>query len=137
MGALATRRAKDIMEKHGLEPIELERYSCSNKIWGTKVKRLRLPDLISCKLGIRVEVRAKSKLAIKMSDSPDNAARRWNSGLRPEDLIALVHAYQDGGQQAIADSVELFSVSTLQRSERLSNLGTPKSASQGAERDRE
>ncbi len=137
MGALATRRAMEIMEEHGLQPIELERYSCSNKIWGTKVKRLRLPDLISCNLGTRVEVRAKSKLAIKMSDSPENPARRWNSGLRREDLIAFVNAYQVNGRQAVAESVELFSVDALQRSEGNTNLGPPKSASQGAERDRE
>jgi HEAT repeat protein len=126
------------MEQRGLQPIELERYSCSNKIWTTKVKRLRLPDLISCNTGQRVEVRAKSKLAIKMSDSPSNPTRRWNFGLRKEDLVAFVHAFEDGGKQAVADSVELFSVGELEAvARRGSVLGSPKSSSEGAERDRE
>lgn len=42
MGALGTRRVQELMVRAGLQPIELERYSRSNKIWATKVKRLRL-----------------------------------------------------------------------------------------------
>ena len=32
---------------------KLERYSRSNKIWSTKVKRLRLPDLLCVRTGLR------------------------------------------------------------------------------------
>src|SRR5258708_39260319 len=101
MGALGARRACDLMAHAGLQPIELGRYSRSNKIWATKVKRLRLPDLLCVRTGLRVEVRAKSKLTIKMSDAPTNPERRWNSGLEPEDLIAfvLVREAEDGGFQ--------------------------------------
>jgi hypothetical protein len=137
MGALASQRTKQIMELHGLQPIELERYSCSNKIWSTKVKRLRLPDLISANTGVRVEVRAKSKLAIKMSHSPENQTRHWDSSSRKEDLIAFACATFESGQCTIADAVELFAVDELRRCQADARLGPPKSASQGAERDLE
>jgi hypothetical protein len=138
MGAVGAQRVCQQMTAAGLQPIELERYSLSNKIWATKVKRLRLPDLLCVKTGLRVEVRAKSKLTIKMSDSPDNPDRRWNSGLGPNDIVAfiLVREDEDGTVRAPADA-ELFAVEDLIASERMSRLGPAKSASEGAERDRE
>jgi hypothetical protein len=75
------------MKNSGSFAGKLERYSRSNKIWATKVKRLRLPDLLCVRTGLRVEVRAKSKLAIKMSDAPANPDRRWNTGLAPRDML--------------------------------------------------
>jgi hypothetical protein len=138
MGALGARRVAELMSVAGLQPIELERYSCSNKIWQTKVKRLRLPDLLCVRTGLRVEVRAKSKLTIKMSDAPTNPDRRWNIGLEPEDMIAfvLIREAEDGTLQA-AQNAELFMVESLVATEDNSKLGPPKSASEGAERDRE
>jgi HEAT repeat protein len=138
MGALGARRVCGLMARAGLDPIELERYSRSNKIWTTKVKRLRLPDLLCIKTGLRVEVRAKSKLAIKMSDTPTKPDRRWNSGLGSGDMIAfvLIREAEDGTLNA-ADNAELFWVEDLLATEHLSRLGPPKSASEGAERDRE
>ncbi len=138
MGALGTRRVYALMEQAGLQPIELERYSRSNKIWSTKVKRLRLPDLLCVKTGLRVEVRAKSKLAIKMSDAETNPDRRWNTGLAADDMIAfvLINEKADEGLVA-ADNAELFWVDDLVTTERLSKLGPAKSASEGAEKDRE
>jgi hypothetical protein len=138
MGALGARRVSELMIAAGLQPIELEGYSCRNKIWATKVKRLRLPDLLCVRTGIRVEVRAKSKLTIKMSDAPANPDRRWNSGLAPEDMIAfvLVREAEDGALHA-AHNAELFMVESLMATEASSKLGPPKSASEGAERDRE
>ncbi len=55
MGALGARRVAELMKQAGLQPIELERYSRSNKIWQTKVKRLRIPDLLCVRTGLRVE----------------------------------------------------------------------------------
>lgn len=138
MGALGTRRVCEIMVQAGLQPIELERYSRSNKIWSTKVKRLRLPDLLCVHTGLRVEVRAKSKLTIKMSDAPTNPDRRWNTGLAPRDMIAfvLIREAEDGTLHA-AENAELFWVENLQATEAHSRLGPPKSATEGAERDRE
>ena len=138
MGALGARRVCELMAHAGLQPIELERYSCSNKIWSTKVKRLRLPDLLCVRTGLRVEVRAKSKLTIKMSDAPANADRRWNTGLAPRDMIAFVLIREaENGTLHAAGNAELFWVENLQETEDDSRLGPPKSASEGAERDRE
>jgi HEAT repeat protein len=138
MGASGVRRVAELMTQAELQPIELERYSRSNKIWQTKVKRLRLPDLLCVRTGLRVEVRAKSTLAIKMSDAPTNPDRRWNSGLFPGDMIAfvLIREAENGVLRAAANA-ELFWVEDLAATEAQSKLGPPKSASEGAERDRE
>jgi HEAT repeat protein len=126
------------MTAAGLTPIELERYSSSNKIWMTKVKRLRLPDLLCVASGLRVEVRAKSDLAIRMSDAPDNPQRRWFSGLNGQDLIAFVHCKEENSNFILAQQPELFWVRDLQVcSENQTRLGPAKSASEGSERDRE
>lgn len=138
MGALGTRRVSDLMARAGLQPIELERYSRSNKIWSTKVKRLRLPDLLCVRTGLRVEVRAKSKLTIKMSDASANPNRRWNTGLAPRDMIAFVLIREEAdGTLHPAQNAEFFWVESLEATEAQSKLGPPKSASEGAERDRE
>ena len=75
MGAKGVSQTIAQMEELGFRPIELERYCSSNKIWTTKVKRLRLPDLLCVKTGLRLEVRAKSDLKIRMSDAPNNPDR--------------------------------------------------------------
>lgn len=138
MGALGTRRVHELMTHAGLQPIELERYSRSNKIWGTKVKRLRLPDLLCVRTGLRVEVRAKSKFAIKMSDAENNPDRRWNTGLADRDMIAFVQIRElADGRMAAANHAELFWVEDLRTTEAQSRLGPAKSASEGAEKDRE
>src|SRR4051812_16162390 len=138
MGAVGARRVCELMAQAGFQPIELERYSRSNKIWSTKVKRLRLPDLLCVRTGLRVEVRAKSKLTIKMSDAPTNPERRWDSGLAARDMIAFVLIRGDeAGALQPAQNAELFWVRDLQATEGDSKLGPPKSASEGAERDRE
>jgi HEAT repeat protein len=138
MGASGVRRVAELMTQAGLQPIELERYSRSNKIWQTKVKRLRLPDLLCVRTGLRAEVRAKTALAIKMSDAPNNPERRWNSGLVAGDMIAfvLIREAENGVLQA-AENAELFWVEDLVGTETESKLGPPKSASEGAEQDRE
>ena len=52
MGAVGARQTMAQMRKAGFEPIELERYCTSNKIWSTKVKRLRLPDILCVRTGL-------------------------------------------------------------------------------------
>ncbi|WP_156041067.1 HEAT repeat domain-containing protein [Chondromyces apiculatus] len=134
MGATATRAAVAFLEGLGFAPIELERYSTSNKIWSTKVKRLRLADLLCVRTGLRVEIRAKSDLQIKMSDSPTNLERRWDSGLRDEDLIGLVSCY--GGAAVHVRAAPVFiAVRDLRATVHLAKVGQRKSASEGAERD--
>lgn len=136
MGALGVRRVATELKERGFNPIELERYSASNKIWATKVKRLRLPDLLCVRTGLRVEVRAKSDLKIRMSDAPNNPDRVWDAGLRDEDVVALIACTDGAAGLEPADGAVYFSVRVLRESANLSKLGAAKSASEGAERDR-
>src|SRR4051794_29148567 len=96
MGALGTRKAVQLLRHAGHTPIELERYCSSNKIWVTKIKRLRLPDLICTQCGQRFEIRGKSHLEIKMSDSPNVNDRRWDSGLRDDDRAVFITIHDEG-----------------------------------------
>lgn len=136
MGALGVHQTITQLEELGFQPIELERYCGSNKIWTTKVKRLRLPDLMCVKTGLRLEVRAKSDLKIRMSDAPNNPDRRWDAGLQDEDLAAFIAIIDTDKGPLPADEAVFFTIAELRRSEHASKLGAPKSASEGAERDR-
>src|SRR4051794_34568161 len=136
MGAAGARQTMHQLREAGFEPIELERYCTSNKIWSTKVKRLRLPDLLCIRTGTRIEVRAKSDLKIRMSDAPSNLDRRWNSGMRDDDLAAFIACFDDNGTPRPAAEGVFFNFGDLRKTEGSSALGPPKSASEGAERDR-
>lgn len=136
MGAAGSRAVAVHLQGLGHEIAELERYTTANKIWSRKVKRLRLPDLFCVKCGLRVEARAKSKLEIKLSDSPTVSGREWDANLRDGDLIGLVKCYVEDGEIRAASRAEFFSVGALREAVEHSTLGPPKSASEGAERDR-
>jgi hypothetical protein len=137
MGAVAVRSTLTVMFEAGFQPIELERCCTSNKIWSTKVKRLRLPDILCVRTDVRVEVRAKSDLKIRMSDAPDNPDRRWDVGLRDHDLVAFVACSSDEGHVTVLGPPVFFSTADLRAAVDSTKLGPPKSASEGAERDRE
>ncbi len=136
MGAAAAQRALATLRAIGFDAHELERYSTSNKIWQTKIKRLRLPDVFCIRTGARFEVRAKSKLELKMSDSPTVQGRQWDAGLRDEDIILFIQCTWKDGSPHPADRAEAFSVQALRATIETSKLGPPKSAGEGAERDR-
>jgi hypothetical protein len=136
MGAAGSRAVADYLSSRGHNMAELERYTTANKIWAMKVKRLRLPDLFCVRCGLRVEARAKSKLEIKLSDSPSVPGREWHANLRDEDLVGFVKCYLRGGEVEPGSRIELFTVGALRESVSHSHLGPPKSASEGAERDR-
>ena len=136
MGAVGVHRTMDRLRDRGFEPVELERYCGSNKIWTTKVKRLRLPDLLCVKTGMRVEVRSKTDLKIRMSDAPANPERVWDAGLRDDDIVALIRCFDTDSGPEPADDAVYFTVGALRASVDRSRLGPPKSASEGAERDR-
>ena len=121
------------LKETGFEPIELERYCTSNKIWTTKVKRLRLPDILCVKTGLRVEVRAKSDLQIRMSDAPGNPDRHWDVGMRDEDLAAFIACADDNGTPIPATKPVFFGYRDLRKSMSRSRLGDPKAASEGTE----
>ena len=136
MGARGVHHTMEHLSDAGFKPIELERYCGSNKIWATKVKRLRLPDLLCVRTGLRVEVRAKSDLKIRMSDAPANPDRVWDAGLRNNDLVAFVACRDTDEGPLPFDTPSFFTVEALRGSAASSKLGPPKSASEGAERDR-
>ena len=136
MGAIGVHQTTQRLRCLGFNPIELERYCGSNKIWTTKVKRLRLPDLLCVTTGMRVEVRAKTKLQIRMSDAPANPDRAWDAGMRDDDIVALITCFDTDHGPEPADDAVYFTVSSLRASVGRSKLGSPKSASEGAERDR-
>ena len=136
MGAAGVHNTIHQLQLRGFTPVELERYCGSNKIWSTKVKRLRLPDLLCVKTGLRVEVRAKTDLKIRMSDAPGNPDRVWDAGLRDNDVAAFIKCTASDVRPTAADEAVFFRIGELRRSVDSSKLGPPKSASEGAERDR-
>lgn len=133
MGARGTQHVIQELRGHGFEPIELERYSTSNKIWSTKIKRLRLPDLLCVRTGLRIEVRAKANLEIRMSHAPKNPDRYWDAGLRDEDVIALITCKDTNGVPTPAGASSFFEVRDLRDSVDGKQLSGTKAASEGSE----
>ena len=72
-----------------------------------------------------------------MSDAPDNPDRRWDMGLRDDDLVAFVACAADAGNVTVVGPPVFFTAADLRASIASTKLGPPKSASEGAERDRE
>lgn len=136
MGAVSSQEIIRQLNLCGHNVIELERYSTSNKIWTRKIKRLRLPDLICLKCGKRIESRAKSKLDVRMSDNENNQDRRWDAGLSDKDLIAFIQCSKDDTGWYPAQTVNYFDAKSMRDTVDKSKLGKPKSAGEGAERDR-
>lgn len=136
MGAVSSQEVIRQLNSCGHKVIELERYSTSNKIWATKIKRLRLPDLICLKCGRRIESRAKSNLDVRMSDNETKPDRRWDTGLSDNDLIAFIQCSKDDTGWYPAQTVNYFDAKSMRSTVGKSKLGQPKSAGEGAERDR-
>lgn len=95
MGVVATDAVRShLRDVHGHQVVELERFAMANKLWQTKVKRLRLPDLLCVRCGRRVESRGKSQLGIILSHSE---GRPWDAGgTRDDDLFAFVRVVVEG-----------------------------------------
>lgn len=134
MGAIATDAVRrHLTDEHGHRVVELERYAMANKVWQTKVKRLRLPDLLCVRCGLRVESRGKSQLGIVLSHSLA-VGRGWNDGgMRPEDLYAFlrVEIAADPPHKSIP---VYFRTTDLSDSSRHVRVSTPKASSEGSER---
>ena len=133
MGALGARHVVNELKQLGFQPIELERYATSNKIWSTKIKRLRLPDVLCVRTGLRVEIRAKSSLEIRMSHAPNNPDRHWDAGLRNEDVVAIIVCQDHQGRPAIRGGPSFFTVKALRQSVDRKQLSNLKAASEGSE----
>jgi hypothetical protein len=96
-GATGTTRVFADLKRQGHSPIELERGSMSFKIWKKiKIKRVRVPDILCVRCGIRVESRAKTDLQITMSHSISDPLRGWDFGLTDGDFIAFVNCVKSG-----------------------------------------
>ena len=136
MGAAGSAATAHYLTKvHGHRMVELERYTMANKLWSTKVKRLRLPDLICIDCGQAVEAKAKSTLEIKMSESVSGDEDRvWDAGNSDDDLIAFV--YWDEQNQEAAERPAFFTVGAMREAIAWSRTGGRKSASEGSEVDR-
>lgn len=133
MGAVGTAAvARHLREKHGHRPIELERYAMANKVWQTKVKRLRLPDLLCVRCGRRIESRAKSKLGIILSHS-DIPGREWDAGgMRSGDIYAFIRADLATFPPRVGSPM-YFTTGALRRSEQHAKRSARKAASEGSE----
>ncbi|MEK7409518.1 MAG: HEAT repeat domain-containing protein [Acidobacteriota bacterium] len=90
MGAVGTRTVCSDLAHRGHELVELERGSLDTKLWkDVKRKRVRIPDLVCCRCGIRVESRAKTKAELSVSHSITDASRAWDFGMVDSDWIAF------------------------------------------------
>lgn len=137
MGAVGVKSVIRHLNANGHHIIELERYCTSKKIWSTKIKRLRIPDLLCLHCGKRIEARAKSKLGIIMSDAENNPNRRWFTGLRENDLVAFIQCSKNESDFWEASNVvNIFRVGDMSKTENKTKLSAPKSVFEGAERDR-
>lgn len=134
MGAAGSSAVLEWLNSKGHRMVELERYAMANKIWETKLKRMRVADLLCLDCGLRVEARAKSKLEVTMSHST-LAGRAWDAGLRDEDLAVFIRWDSEG--QATTGTPEAFTVGSLRTAAashpKATKLSDPKAASEGSE----
>lgn len=133
VGAIGTAAVANCLEnRFDHRPIELERYAMANKVWQTKVKRLRLPDLLCVRCGLRVESRAKSKLKIMLSHS-ESPGRKWDDGgMRNEDLFAFLLADINQDPPHCGPPI-FFTTAALRASISNAKQSAPKAASEGSE----
>lgn len=80
VGAAGTNTTIHRLKQMGFNPTELERGSTGFKIWKKiKIKRVRVPDILCLKTGVRFESRGKTKPEISMSHSLSNPKRAWDA----------------------------------------------------------
>jgi len=90
VGAVGTRSVCLDLDGRGHQIAELERGSLDTKLWkDVKRKRVRIPDLVCQRCGLRVESRAKTKPDLSMSHSLADEARAWDFGMVDTDCVAF------------------------------------------------
>ena len=90
MGAVGARTVVTDLSQHRHDIVELERGSTDTKLWkDVKRKRVRIPDLVCTRCGLRIESRAKTKPDLSMSHSPVDEARAWDFGMVDSDVVAF------------------------------------------------
>jgi hypothetical protein len=91
IGATGTNITIAYLKELDYFPIELERGSTGYKIWKRiKIKRVRVPDILCLKTGLRFESRGKTKAEISMSHSLNDPNRAWDAGMRDDDYVSIV-----------------------------------------------
>jgi HEAT repeat protein len=91
VGAAGTNATIERLKALGFNPIELERGSTGFKIWKKiKIKRVRVPDILCLKTGLRFESRGKTKPEVSMSHSLKDPRRAWDAGMRDDDYVSIV-----------------------------------------------
>jgi hypothetical protein len=109
IGAAGTNATIAQLRIMGFSPIELERGSTGFKIWKKiKIKRIRVPDILCLKTGLRFESRGKTKPEISMSHSLSAPKRAWDAGMREDDFVSIVVF-----QQSNDSPIDLKQVSPL------------------------
>ena len=90
LGAVGSRRVAEDLDRLGHRIAELERGAMDTKLWkDVKRKRVRIPDLVCQRCGLRVESRAKTRTELSMSHSPTDVERAWDFGMVDADVIAF------------------------------------------------
>ena len=90
IGAVGARAVAKDLSGHCHDIVELERGSTDTKLWkDVKRKRVRIPDLVCRRCGLRIESRAKTKPVLSMSHSRVDEARAWDFGMVNSDVVAF------------------------------------------------
>jgi hypothetical protein len=101
IGAASTSATIERLKTLGFDPIELERGSTGFKIWKKiKIKRVRVPDILCLKTGLRFESRGKTKPEVSMSHSLKDPRRAWDAGMRDDDYVSIV-VFEQGTESPI------------------------------------
>ncbi|MBU3862909.1 HEAT repeat domain-containing protein [Streptomyces sp. 4503] len=127
--------AQDLELNHGHRIIKLDRFATSNKVWQTKVKRMRLPDLLCVSCGRRFECKGKTKLEIILSDSKVTGRTWRDGGMCPDDVFAFACVDMKTSPVSVSNLVYVTRQS-LEDALGSSKAGKRKSASEGSELDR-
>ncbi|MEV7672643.1 hypothetical protein [Streptomyces sp. NPDC088752] len=125
----------DLEQNHGHRIVELDRCAKANKVWQTKIKRMRLPDLMCVDCGRRFESKGKTKLEVKLSDST-LPGRAWrDEGMRPDDVFAFARVNMKTSPVSVSNIVYVTRQG-LEDALESSKEGNRKSVSEGSEMDR-
>lgn len=100
LGAVGSRHVAQDLERLGHQIVELERGAMDTKLWkDVKRKRVRIPDLVCKRCGLRIESRAKTKAELSMSHSLSAHERAWDFGMVDTDVIAFPVCRKDKDQE--------------------------------------
>lgn len=139
VGAKGTTATINRLRELGYQPIELERGSTGYKIWKKlKIKRVRVPDILCLRSGLRFESRGKTKLEISMSHSKTDPRRAWDADMRNDDFVAVVLCEKNGERPVdweIASPIHFIKVQDMRDAfeKRKISITEPKGADEGSE----